>query len=356
MSEDKRIHIERAAQTKIGSVDFDHLGFGKIFTDHMLVCDYADGHWLTPQIIPFQNLSMSPAVSVIHYGQTIFEGLKAFKNAAGEISIFRPDANYARMNRSATRLCMPEIPREVFIDGLNALLKIDAAWFPTGEGTSMYIRPFMFATDAEIRVKPSDTYRFIIIISPSGAYYSEPVKLIVEKQFVRASNGGLGAAKTAANYAASLYPAKLAAEKGYQQLIWTDSKEHKYIEEAGTMNFMFVLNGVLVTPELGDSILPGITRDSILQLAKDWGMKVEERRVAVAEIIEAIHAGTLQDAFGAGTAATVSHISHISNDGIEYELPEVSQRVFSNKVAKELNEIKFGLKDDIHKWVVKFKV
>jgi len=248
---------------------------------------------------------------------------------------------------------MPAIPEDIFMGGLDALLKTDADWFPTEPGTSMYIRPVMFSLDAEIRVRPSDSYKFMILISPSGAYYSEPVKVKVEKHFVRASNGGVGFAKTAANYAASLLPAKLAVEEGYHQLIWTDSKEHAYIEEAGTMNFMFVIDGKLITPQLSDSILAGITRDSIIQLAKDLGMSVEEKRVSVNEVVSAIEQGRLQDAFGAGTAATVSQISHIGNDGTVYELPKVSERIFSNKVAQILDSIKLGKTPDPHNWIHK---
>lgn len=350
------IIIEKSDKSSISAVDYKNLGFGKVFTDHLFEVDYVNGQWQTPKVIPFHQLSLHPATSFIHYGQTIFEGLKAFKDANGDILVFRPKTNWARMNKSAERVCMPPIPEEIFINGLEALLKIDEAWFPKESGTSMYIRPFMFSMDAEIRVRPSDTYKFMIIISPSGAYYSEPVKVTVEKHYVRASNGGLGFAKTAANYAASLLPAKKAVEKGYHQLIWTDSKEHKYIEEAGTMNFMFVINGKLITPQLSDSILDGVTRDSIIQLAKDMGVSVEERKVSVEEVVNALKNGTLQDAFGAGTAATVSHIIQIADEGVDYHLPPVAQRDFSNKVADLLNNIKLGLVPDPHNWIHKIKL
>jgi len=283
-----QIEVEKVQKSRIGEVDFQNLGFGKIFSDHMFVCDYANGAWQTPKILPFQNLSLSPATNFIHYGQSIFEGLKAFLCEDGKVRVFRPDANYRRMNESADRLCMPQIPEEVFMEGLKELLKIDQAWIPTSEGSSMYIRPFMFSLDAEIRVKASETYRFMIILSPSGKYYSAPVKVLVERHYVRAAKGGLGAAKTAANYAASLYPARQAQLKGYDQLIWTDSTEHQYIEEAGTMNFMFVINNCLVTPALTDSILAGVTRDSILTLAKEWGMRTEERKVSIDEVLKAV--------------------------------------------------------------------
>jgi branched-chain amino acid aminotransferase len=346
-----KINIVKSEKTNINNVDFNNLGFGKVFTDHLLEVDYENGAWQTPKIVPFHNLSLHPATSFIHYGQTIFEGMKAFKKDNGDILVFRPEANWERMNKSAERVCMPAIPKEIFMGGLEALLKLDEAWLPKGEGTSMYIRPVMFSMDAEIRVRPSDTYKFLIMLSPSGSYYSEPVKVKVEKHYVRASNGGVGFAKTAANYAASLLPAKKAVEEGFHQLIWTDSREHKYIEEAGTMNFMFVIDGKLITPSLTDSILAGVTRDSILQLANDLGVAVEERKVSVEEVVAALKNNTLQDAFGAGTAATVSHISHIGDDGTVYELPPVAKREFSNKIAQLLNDIKLGLSPDTHGWI-----
>lgn len=348
-----QIEVEKVQKSRIEEVDFQNLGFGKIFSDHMFVCDYANGAWQTPKIIPFQNLSLSPATNFIHYGQAIFEGLKAFLCEDGKVRVFRPDANYRRMNESAERLCMPQIPEEVFMEGLKELLKIDQAWIPTSEGSSMYIRPFMFSLDAEIRVKASDTYRFMIILSPSGKYYSAPVKVLVERHYVRAAKGGLGAAKTAANYAASLYPARLAQQKGYDQLIWTDSTEHQYIEEAGTMNFMFVINNRLVTPALTDSILAGVTRDSILTLAKEWGMQTEERKVSIDEVLKAIEDGSLQEAFGAGTAAVISPIITIHDKGKDYSLPPVEKRPFSAKVSEELKKIRLGLAADTHNWILK---
>jgi branched-chain amino acid aminotransferase len=350
MTEALQIEIERTQKSRLSETDYQNLGFGKVFSDHMLVCDYSNGAWHAPKIIPFQNLSLSPATNFIHYGQAIFEGLKAFLCDDGKVRVFRADANFHRMNRSAERLCMPQIPEYVFMEGLKELLKLDQQWIPTAEGSSMYIRPFMFSLDAEIRVKASDTYRFMIILSPSGKYYSSPVKVLVERHYVRASRGGLGAAKTAANYAASLYPARLAQLKGFDQLIWTDSTEHQYIEEAGTMNFMFVINNTLVTPELSDSILAGITRDSILTLAREWGMKTEERKVSIDEVLGAIQNGQLQEAFGAGTAAVISPIVTIHDNGKDYSLPPVENRPFSIKVADELRKIRLGITPDQHNW------
>lgn len=352
MTEAMQIEVEKVQKSRLSETDYENLGFGKVFSDHMLVCDYENGAWKTPKIIPFQNLSISPATNFIHYGQAIFEGLKGFLCDDGKVRVFRPDANYRRMNQSAERLCMPAIPEDVFMEGLKELLKIDQAWIPTFEGSSMYIRPFMFSMDAEIRVRASDTYRFMIILSPSGKYYSAPVKVLVERHYVRASKGGLGAAKTAANYAASLYPARQAQQKGYDQLIWTDSTEHQYIEEAGTMNFMFVINDTLVTPALTDSILAGVTRDSILTLAREWGMKTEERKVSITEVLTAIENGTLKEAFGAGTAAVISPIITISDNGKDYALPPVENRPFSLKVAEELRQLRLGQKADQHNWIL----
>ena len=348
-----QIETHPAAQSRLNQTDFNNLGFGKVFSDHMLVCDYQNGAWETPKIIPFQNLSLSPATNFIHYGQSIFEGLKAFLCDDGKVRVFRPDANAKRLNLSAQRLCMPVIPEEMFLEGLNELLNLDKKWIPTSEGSSMYIRPFMFSLDEEIRVRPSDTYKFMIILSPSGKYYSSPVKVFVERHYVRASKGGLGAAKTSANYAASLYPAKLAQQKGYDQLIWTDSSEHQYIEEAGTMNFMFVINDTLITPSLSDSILAGITRDSILTLAKEWGMKVEERKVSIKEVFEAIDNGTIKEVFGCGTAATIAQIIGIGHNGKDYALPPVSERKFSTKVDETLRNIRKGKAEDKMGWMMK---
>lgn len=347
------IPTHRAAESKISQVDFRNIQFGKIYSDHMFIADYDGKQWRELRIEPFSDLSMSPAMSALHYGQSIFEGLKAYKNDSGEALIFRPDRNAARFNTSAVRMCMPELPEEIFLGGLRELIKLDHEWIPDRPGTSLYIRPFMIATDEYIGVRPSLTYRFMIFTGPVGAYYSKPVRVKVEKKFVRAADGGTGAAKTAGNYAGSLYPAQLALEEGYDQLIWTDAKSHEYIEEAGTMNIMLVIDGTLVTPPTSGSILDGITRESILTLARDWGMDVEVRRVSVREIMQAIQDKRLQEAFGAGTAATVAHIQAIGNDGVDYELPPVEQREFSNKVLTALDDIKYGRAKDPHGWIMK---
>ena len=348
------ISVTTADTSKIDQVDFDNIQFGKVYSDHMFMADYADGQWSDLRIVPFAPMTFSPALAALHYGQSIFEGIKAYKSDAGEAILFRADKNAARFNKSAQRMCMPTIPEDIFINGIAELLKLDRAWIPHRPGTSLYIRPFMFAADEYIGVRPSETYTFCIFTGPVGGYYSKPVRVKIEKDFVRAAEGGVGYAKTAGNYAASLYPAQLAHQDGYDQLIWTDSKTHQYIEEAGTMNIMLVIDGTLVTPPAGTTILDGVTRDSILSLARDWDMPVEERRVSVDEIIQAIEAGTLDEAFGAGTAATVAHIATIGHEGTDYDLPPVAQREFSNQVLNALDDIKYGRVEGPQGWVTKF--
>jgi branched-chain amino acid aminotransferase len=347
------INIKKTTKSRITEVDFENLEFGQTFSDHMFVCDYANGEWQAPAIVPFGDFTLSPANPALHYGQALFEGLKAYKNEAGEISIFRPDANLRRLNISADRLCMPAFPEEVFIDGLKELLRLEADWIPATPGSSLYIRPFMFATGEFLGVKPSDTYRFAIITCPVNAYYSMPLRVKVEETFARSVEGGFGYAKAAGNYAGSLYPAKKAAEEGYHQLLWTDGKTHEYFEESGTMNLMFVINDTLITPALSTSILAGVTRDTIIQVAKDKGIPVEERKVSVAEVMEAAQNGTLQEAFGCGTAAVISQIVTIGYQGTDYELPPVAERKYSPALGQELNDIRTGKVADTHGWVIK---
>lgn len=347
------ISIRKVQNSRINEVDFSNIPFGRVYSDHMFIADYKDGQWSDLRIVPYENLSMAPASSVIHYGQSVFEGLKAYKNKNGKAVVFRPDANAKRLNKSAERICIPEVPEELFMQAMTELLNLDKDWIPSRANTALYIRPFVFAMDDYIGIKPSEKYRFMIITCPVGAYYSEPVKVKIETEFTRAAKGGTGYAKAAGNYAGSLYPARLAQKQGYHQLVWTDATEHKYIEESGTMNIMFVINDTLITPEVSTTILKGITRDSVLTLARDWGMKVEERRISVKEIIEAAKNGTLQDAFGAGTAATIAHIALIGYDGVDYKLPPIEERKFSNKVLKALDAIKLGEAEDKFDWLFK---
>lgn len=345
--------VTKTDSSRLNQVDLEHPTFGADYSDHMFIADYEGGEWTDMRIVPFGNLSMSPANATLHYAQSIFEGLKAHKADNGDVLIFRGDANARRMIKSAERMCMPPVPEELFMEAISQLVALDKDWVPTIEGSSLYIRPFQFATDPFIGVRASQKYSFMVITGPVGSYYAKPVKVKVEKKFTRASKGGVGSAKTAGNYAASLYPAKLAAEQGYDQLIWTDGISHEYIEECGTMNLVFVIDGKVVSPEMSDSVLPGITRDSALTLARDWGLTVEERPIKVTEIIEAIEKGTLQEAFGIGTAATISQISVIGHDGIDYELPAVETREISNRLLKALTDIKLGRVEDTHGWITK---
>lgn len=348
------IKVTTTQHSHINQVDWDNLPFGKIFSDHMLVMDHKDGEWQQPEIVPFANLSLHPATSAIHYGQSIFEGMKANKTENGEILIFRPDMNAKRFAESCERMCMPVIPEEMFTELVRKTVEVDSEWVPGRPGYSLYIRPFMFATDEFVGIRPSETYKFIIFTCPVGAYYSEPVNVKIEEYYTRASVGGVGRAKTAGNYGASLFPAKQGQMKGFHQLVWTDGKEHKYIEESGTMNIVFVIDGKIVTPsEDSDTILRGVTKRSVLEIASSWGIPVEERRVSVDEIIDAIRNGKLQDAFGAGTAATIAHIAKIGYRDEIFELPAIETRELSNKIKNYLDDLKAGKVEDTFGWCQK---
>jgi len=349
----QNMEVTKVAESKISEIDFHNIQFGKVYSDHMFVADFKGGEWGNLKIDPYEMMKISPASPALHYGISIFEGLKAYKHDNGEVYVFRPDKNFERLNLSADRMCMPQLPEDIYFDGLNALLDLDKEWVPNVEGTSLYIRPFVFSNDDYIGIRPSQDFKFMIITCPVGAYYAKPVKVKIENHFVRAVEGGSGYCKTGCNYGPAIYPAKLAQDQGYDQLIWTDGKEHKYIEESGTMNIMFVIDGKLITPALGDTILNGITRDSVLTLARDWGMEVEERKVEVAEVIKAIEEGRLTEAFGAGTAATIAQIELIAYDGKDHQLPAVETREFSNKVLKTLDNIKLGKEEDKFGWLYK---
>ena len=353
VAETMDIKVSRKTDSSIAELDWDNLAFGRVFSDHMFVMEYADGEWKNPEVSEYADLKLSPATSVLHYGQSFFEGMKAYRTSDGEIQLFRPEENAKRFNVSARRMCMPEVPVDVFIESLKSLIEIDKDWVPNKEGCSLYVRPFMIATDPYVGIKPSDTYKFMIFTCPVGAYYSEPVKVKIETEYSRAAKGGTGFAKAAGNYAGALYPAQIAQEKGYGQLIWTDALEHKYIEEAGTMNVIFQIGDTLITPKSSDTILASITRRSVVDIARDWGYKVEERKVLVSEVIEAIETGNLTEAFGAGTAATIAQISLINYRGVDYELPPVENREFSNKVKQEIEDIKYGKIEDRFNWMLK---
>lgn len=347
------VKVQKASTSRVSELDFSNLPFGKTFSDHMFMADYKDGQWGNAQIVPYGPVPMSPSSSALHYGQAIFEGMKAYRNDTGEVLLFRPLDNQKRLNISAERMAMPMVPQELFIEALKQLVKLDREWVPSSEGASLYIRPFLIGTDEYIGVKPSDTYRFYVITSPSGLYYPEPVKVLVETNYIRAVEGGVGFVKASGNYGRSLFPTKLAQKRGYHQIIWTDARNHRYLEESGTMNLMFVIDDVLITAPLGDTILAGITRDSVLTLARDWKMKVQERKISIDEVLEAHKNGTLEEAFGTGTAATIAHISLIGFEGKDYVLPPVQNRIFSNRVSQELNNIRKGRVEDVHHWMFK---
>jgi len=346
----QEITVRKIRRSRIGKVDFSGLEFGKYISDHMLACDFYDNEWQTPQILPFANLSLSPATLALHYGQSVFEGMKAFRMQNGSINIFRIDKHYDRLVKSLQRMCMQVPPKEIFAEGLTELVKLDKAWVPDENGSSLYIRPFVFASEAKFGVKVADEYRFIIFSGPVGPYYAKPLRVKVEREFIRAAKGGTGYAKCAGNYGGAFYPTQLAREKGFDQVLWTDAGENKFIEESGTMNVMFVINGKLITPGLSDSILDGVTRDSLIQLAKDKGVAVEERRIGTDELITAFRDNTITEAFGAGTAAVVAPINLIHIDGVDYKLPFYTVNSLMNQLKEQLEDIRIGSASDIYNW------
>ncbi len=344
------IAVEQVKKSRLAETDFNNLEFGKYIADHMLVADFKDGKWHEPVIVPFGDMLMSPAMLSLHYGQSVFEGMKAFYMNDGNINIFRPQKHSSRFNKSLDRMCMPTVSEEMFINSLQAIIELDKKWIPKSEGSSLYIRPFMFAYEARLGVKVADHFKFIIINSPVAAYQSKPYRLKVEDHFVRTAEGGTGFAKCAGNYGGAFYPTQIAREEGFDQILWTDHKEHKYIDEVGMMNVMFVINGTLVTPKLNSAILDGITRDSILTLAADMGMPVEERRVSVAEIEEGFKSGQITEAFGAGTAAVVAPIAVINIHGKDYSIQAAGADSFQTRVKKKLHDIRMGDATDTHNW------
>lgn len=344
------IPVRKNPYSKLREVDFNNLEFGKYVSDHMLVCDYANGSWKSPQIVPYSNLSLNPTTLALHYGQTVFEGMKAFTITNGRINIFRIDKHYDRFVKSLDRMCMAVPPKEIFMEGLMKLIEVDKAWVPANSGEALYIRPFMYASEAKFGVKISDDYRFIIFTGPVPALYTDPIKVKVETNYIRAAKGGTGFAKCGGNYGGAFYPTRLAKEQGYDQLLWTDAKENKFIEESGMMNAMFVIKGKLVTPPLSDSILDGVTRDSLLTLAKDLAIGVEERPISIEELETAFKNKSITEAFGAGTAAVVAPIQTIHINGIDYTLPTHNKESLQNKLKDELELIRTGMVADLHNW------
>ncbi len=347
-----KIEIIKATASKINEVDFDNLSFGAVFTDHLFECDYINGEWQKPIIKPYAPFLLDPSAKVFHYGQAIFEGMKAYKDDNNDIWLFRPDENYKRFNFSAVRMAMPEVPEEIFMDGLNQLLKLDEAWIKKGLGNTMYIRPFLIATGFGVIANPSDDYKFMIILSPAKAYYSGEVKVLIAEHFSRAANGGIGAAKAGGNYAGQFYPTNLANKAGFQQVIWTDDATHTKLEEAGTMNVFFRINDTLYTAPTSERILDGVTRKSLIEMAKRDGIHVEVRPVLVSEIVEAANNGSLKEIFGAGTAAVVNPIVGFSYQDIYYELPKL-ENSFALQLKENLTKIQHKLAEDTFGWTVK---
>jgi branched-chain amino acid aminotransferase len=344
------ISVRKTNHSRIHEVDFNKLEFGKYVSDHMLLCDYLHHEWQSAHITPFANLSLSPSTLALHYGQTVFEGMKAFRMADGRINIFRIDKHYDRFVRSLERMCMAVIPKEIFTEGMLKLIELDKAWVPSKAGQALYIRPFMIATEARFGVKISDEYRFIIFTGPVPTLYADPIKVKVETQYIRAAKGGTGFAKCGGNYGAAYYPTKQARLEGYEQVLWTDGRDHEYIEESGMMNVMFVINNVLVTAPLSDSILDGVTRDSLLTLAGDMGIHAEERPISVKELENAFAAGTITEAFGAGTAAVVAPIKMININGVDHHLPEYNGNQVMYKLKDQLDKIRTGIIADPYGW------
>lgn len=344
------IKITPTTASRFKEVDLSKLEFGKYISDHMLVAEYSNGAWHQPEIIPYGDMVMNPAMLSLHYGQSVFEGMKAYRMHDGNISVFRMKKHHERMNKSLARMCMPAIPEEIFINGLVELLKLDNQWIPAGDGASLYIRPLAFATENRLGVKVSEKYKFIIMTSPVGPYYAKPLKLKVETTYVRAAEGGVGFAKCAGNYGASFYPTQKAKEEGFDQVLWTDAKEHKYIDESGTMNIMFVLDHKLITPPLSTAILDGITRDSILTLAREMNFPTDLHRISVNELKQGFEMGWLTEAFGAGTAAVVAPVASISIEGEAFELPALTEDSFMMKAKKKLSSIRLGLEPDVFEW------
>ncbi len=345
------INIRKVESSRIHELDKNNIEFGKVYSDHMLIADYEDGEWKQPEIIPYGNMSMSPATSFIHYGQAIFEGVKAYKDPQGNPVIFRPYDNWKRLNRSAERMGMPELPEEIFMEGLKQLIDLDKDWIPTAERTSLYIRPFMMAMDEFIGIKPTTKFRFMIITSPAGPYYADPVSIYVDENYVRAFPGGIGFTKAAGNYGASMYPMTEVRKKGYHQILWMDGIEHKYVQEIGTMNVFFVMGDKIVTPELSETILDGITRDSVITILKDNGYTVEERPLHIDEIVAAARAGELFEAFGTGTAASIAPIKDLTYMGEKMELPPVENWKIAHWLRNYLNDIRYCRTEDKYAWV-----
>jgi len=347
------ISITKAERSKLQDINLENLAFGKYFTDHMLEADFENGEWKNIEIKPYQPLLLYPSVVALHYGQAIFEGIKAYKDQKGEAFVFRPQDNFKRFNISAERMQMPTIPEEIFMEGMRQLIALDKNWIPQRHDYSLYIRPLMFASDEVIGVKPSENYKFVIMLSPTGPYYSAPMRIYVEEKYVRAVEGGVGYAKTAGNYAAAMYATAQAKKQGYDQVLWTDAFEHQYVHECGTMNVFFVIGDKALTPDLDSgTILDGVTRASVITLLTEMGYKVEERPVSIHEIIDAYKSGAQLEAFGAGTAATISPIKELKYKDFVMHF-DVEKWKAAPAIKKTITEIREGLREDKYNWMWK---
>lgn len=356
MTIDTAFDVTKVSSSRITNVDLDDPGFGRNFADHMLEMEYRNGQWQQPQIKPYGTIEITPALNTLHYAQSVFEGTKAYYVDGNTVNLFRPEKNYERMARSCERLCIPKVEKDVFIEGIKQLIKLDHQWVPQKNGNSLYIRPLACAFDPVISARIAETYRFYIITSPVGSYYNKPVKLITSQRHVRAVKGGVGDAKTAGNYAASFYPAEQAKEKGYDQVLWLDAEEHKFVEEVGTMNIFFVIDGVLITPNLRGTILPGVTRDSVIKLANSWDMPVEERRISIEEVMKAGKDGILEEVFGAGTAAVVAPVEEVHHDGESVTFDIDGRGPVGQKFYDTITGIQHGQIEDPFGWVTSVDV
>ncbi len=350
----KDLTIHHAKESRVANVDFQNLPFGKIITDHMFEIDFDGKQWINPRISPVEKLSIHPMNMALHYGQSIFEGMKASRSKDGTPLLFRPELHAKRMNASAVRMCMPELPEEIFVEAIHAIVGLEQEWIPKIEGSALYIRPLMFATDEMVGVKASDTYKFMIICLPVGPYYPKPIKLLVEPHYIRAAQGGVGEAKTAGNYAAALYPSKLAREQGYDQVLWLDAIHHKFVQEVGTMNIFFVFNNEIVTPATSGTILKGITRASTLEILRGSGHTVNERDLSIDEVLSRYQAGELVEVFGTGTAALIANVEEIKYDNHVIRL-ESSNWELSTSIKDEINGMRFGTIEDKRGWTVPVK-
>ena len=347
----EKMRIERTSASNLAHVDFENLTFGSVFTDHMFVCKYKNEKWQEPEVIPYQPLSFEPSMSVLHYGQSVFEGMKAYKDDEDKVWLFRPDQNFKRINRSSERLQIPVFPENYFFEGLKTLLNLDKDWIKTGIGNSLYVRPFVFSSQACVQASPSKEYTFIIICCPVKAYYGGEVNVLIAEEFSRAADGGIGYTKAAGNYGAQFYPTALAQKQGYQQIVWTDAKSHEFLEEAGTMNIFFRIGDILLTAPTNDRILDGVTRKSVIQIARDSGIEVEVRPIKIGEIVKASENNSLKEMFGSGTAVVINPIKSFGYKGVNYKLPEL-ENPFASQLKDNIMSIQYNLTEDPYGWRV----